>query len=112
MNLDYLTGRRRTRVRAIAFPRVFRGRFWGLGLCCCCSLKSLNAESAENGRGGRGKRIACRLLLFFQPARLNSFSAGNKAFIEPERKPSRSSVTNLKPSALNILVNFAAMAGS
>ena len=40
-----------------------------------------------------------------------SSSAGSRAFIEPERKPSRSRVTNLKPSALKMRVNSAAISG-
>ena len=35
--------------------------------------------------------------------RRSNSSAGSKAFIDPERKPSRSRVTNLKPEALKIL---------
>lgn len=37
---------------------------------------------------------------------------GSSAFMDPERKPSRSKVTNLKPRALKIRVNSAAMLGS
>src|SRR5436853_1093578 len=46
-----------------------------------------------------------------QPARRRS-SGRRRAFIEPERKPSRSRVTNLNPRALKIRVNSAARAGS
>src|SRR5579884_324459 len=38
-------------------------------------------------------------------------SAESNAFIDPERNPSRSRVTNLNPSGLKILVNAAAMSG-
>src|SRR5882724_5164246 len=41
-----------------------------------------------------------------------SCSRGKTAFIDPERNPSRSRVTNLNPSALKMRVNSAAMAGS
>src|SRR5579863_2642430 len=44
------------------------------------------------------------------PAR-RSCSAESRVFIDPERNPSRSSVTNLKPSALKMAVNSAAIAG-
>ena len=43
------------------------------------------------------------------PAR-RSWSAESKAFIDPERKPSRSSVTNLNPRRLKMAVNSAAIA--
>src|ERR1700674_2515641 len=38
-----------------------------------------------------------------------SCSAGSREFMEPERNPSRSRVTNLKPRALKMRVNSAAM---
>ena len=38
-----------------------------------------------------------------------SCSAGSREFIEPERNPSRSRVTNLKPRALKMRVNSAAI---
>ena len=44
------------------------------------------------------------------PMRRN-WSAGSNAFIDPERNPSRSSVTNLKPSCLKIAVNCASHGG-
>ncbi len=46
--------------------------------------------------------------LEIRPLRSRS-SAGSRVFIEPDRKPSRSRVTNLKPSALKMRVNSAAM---
>ena len=40
-----------------------------------------------------------------------SCSTGNSVFMEPERKPSMSRVTNLNPKVLKMRVNAAAMAG-
>ena len=55
-------------------------------------------------------RVAHRRSEPFARSRLaQNCSAGSRVFIEPERNPSRSKVTNLKPRALKILVNSAAI---
>jgi hypothetical protein len=72
-----------------------------------CSLRC--APVGMTGIGGledRGGKFPTRN----QRPRANT-SAASTTFIEPERKPSRSRVTNLKPSALKMRVNSAAKSG-
>src|SRR5713101_5618638 len=67
----------------------------------------------ENPRKGQRKSASRRRKTNYgarHRPRVNA-SGASKEFMEPERKPSRSRVTNLKPRALKMRVNSVAISG-
>ena len=71
----------------------------------------MGSEPHPTGAFNKMRKLKGRLhALKGYDARLMS-SADSKAFIDPERKPSRSRVTNLNPSLLKMPVKTAAISG-